>query len=261
VTRVTGQTNYQLENLVMWSNLDAATVDDEIDSQTAYFNAIGHNFEWLVYGHDAPKDLVQRLKVRGFECESEEQVVIAEPETIGEHSVPAGVELMALEDPDRVADVVAIQSAVWGRGQYDFLTRWLTKMLLDRPEESIVLVAYADGQPIASAWATLWDHREFAPLFGGSVLPEWRGQGIYRAMVSARVAAAAARGSEVEKCAASDMARPVFSANGVASDKTHNPPCIHKTRAMARNGKSRVSKEGLPVKRLGHLVGYHYLPK
>ena len=194
VTRVTGNSTHQLDNLIVWSDLDAETADGEINTQTEYFKRIGHNFEWLVYGHDTPQDLVSRLLARGLERESEEQVVIAEAGAIAEHLVPTEVDLLCLNDPKQVPDAVAVQDAVWGNSQHDILTRWLTAMVGKRADESIVLVAYADGRPIASAWASLWADRSFAPLFGGSVFPEWRGRGIYRAMVSARATAASSRG-------------------------------------------------------------------
>ena len=194
VTRITGPTAYQLDNFIFWTDFDSATADTEIETHVSHFDALGHNFVWIVCGHDQPPDLVDRLLARGLEHESEEQVVIAEARSLGEQSLPPGVELRTIDDPADVPDVVAVADAVWGGDQHDFLTRWLTEMVRDHNESSTILVAYAQQQPIAAAWAFLWPDRAFAPLFGGSVIPQWRGRGIYRAMVAARAKAAADRG-------------------------------------------------------------------
>ncbi len=61
VTRVIGPTPHQLDNFVLWSDVDAATADAEINAQVQYFATIGHNFEWTIYGHDQPPDLAERL--------------------------------------------------------------------------------------------------------------------------------------------------------------------------------------------------------
>jgi len=47
-------------------------------------------------------------------------------------------------------------------------------------------VAYADGRPVASARAEFPRDRSFAGLWGGGTIPEYRGRGIYRALVHAR---------------------------------------------------------------------------
>lgn len=194
VTRVIGPSPDQLDNLVVWSKLDRATADEQIDAQISYFNSLGHNFEWITYSHDDPPDLADRLLAKGFEFESEEHVVIANTLDIGEQPLPEGILLHKIDDPGQLADVLALKDEVWGDEHSDFIYRWLTDLVVHYSEESSVLVAYDGKKPIACAWATFWRDRPFAPLFGGTVLPKYRGQGVYRAMVARRASSAADRG-------------------------------------------------------------------
>jgi GNAT superfamily N-acetyltransferase len=60
---------------------------------------------------------------------------------------------------------------------------------------------------IATSYAAFGDAG--VNLFGGSVLPEARGRGVYRALVQARWEAAVARGTPALTVQASRMSRPI----------------------------------------------------
>src|ERR1700712_1038541 len=51
---------------VVWSDLQASTADPVIDEQLAHFARAGRSFEWKLYDGDAPDDLPERLRARGF---------------------------------------------------------------------------------------------------------------------------------------------------------------------------------------------------
>jgi GNAT superfamily N-acetyltransferase len=57
---------------------------------------------------------------------------------------------------------------------------------------------------------------EFAGLFGGGTLPQWRGRGIYRALVAYRARLAAARGYRYLQVDASPASRPILERLGFA---------------------------------------------
>ncbi|MDF1812913.1 MAG: GNAT family N-acetyltransferase [Verrucomicrobiales bacterium] len=194
VTRVTGPSPSGFDNVIVWSRLNSENADAEIDRHIEWFAAKQHTFTWIVYHHDRPEDLKERLFARGFTLESSDEVVIARSEIIRNDSPPDDIQIRKVTDPQDLADVLQVQDKVWGTGYHDFLSRWLGQMMRDHPEESCIVTAYSDEQPVGSAWSVNWSDRPFAPLFAGCVLPEWRGRGIYRAMVAARAEAAAARG-------------------------------------------------------------------
>ena len=68
-------------------------------------------------------------------------------------------------------------------------------------------VALIDGRVVGTSYAVFGDVG--VNLFGGSVLPEARGQGVYRALVRARWDAAAARGTPALTVQAGRMSRPI----------------------------------------------------
>jgi GNAT superfamily N-acetyltransferase len=68
-------------------------------------------------------------------------------------------------------------------------------------------VALVDGRVVGTSYASFADAG--VNLFGGSVLPEARGRGVYRALVRARWDAAAARGTPALTVQASRMSRPI----------------------------------------------------
>lgn len=191
VTRVTGPSPSPYDNLILWSDLNASNVDQELDKHLAYFDKREHDFGWFVYEHDQPSDLAARLQSRGLKLESQATVVIANPSDLGEFYSSPGIKVRQLKDPADVSDSLAVSNAVWGMQHHEFVRRWLTDLIRDHPNESTVLVAYHDELPIGTSWSTHWKGDPFASFFGGTVLPNWRGKGVYRAMVTERAKIAA----------------------------------------------------------------------
>jgi GNAT superfamily N-acetyltransferase len=68
-------------------------------------------------------------------------------------------------------------------------------------------VAVIDGRVVGTAFGSFGDAG--MNLFGGSVLPEARGRGVYRALVRARWEAASARGTPALTVQAGRMSRPI----------------------------------------------------
>ena len=68
-------------------------------------------------------------------------------------------------------------------------------------------VALIDGRVVGTSYAAFGDAG--VNLFGGSVLPEARGRGVYRALVRARWEAAVDRGTPALTVQAGRMSRPI----------------------------------------------------
>jgi hypothetical protein len=47
-------------------------VEEVIDYEIDYFGKLNRGFEWKVYSHDDPSDLLARLRLRGFAIGEEE---------------------------------------------------------------------------------------------------------------------------------------------------------------------------------------------
>ena len=57
-----------------------------------------------------------------------------------------------------------------------------------------IVVAEAEGSVVCAAWIRYEHGTDFATLWGGATLADWRGQGIYKATVAYRAGLAAERG-------------------------------------------------------------------
>jgi GNAT superfamily N-acetyltransferase len=64
---------------------------------------------------------------------------------------------------------------------------------------------------------------DFATLWGGSTLPDWRGRGIYRAIVAYRANLAAQRGFRYLQVDASADSRPILERLGFITVTTTTP--------------------------------------
>ena len=75
---------------------------------------------------------------------------------------------------------------------------------------------------------------EFAGLWGGGVLPEWRGRGIYRALVAARARAAVELGVRYMHSDCTAMSRPILERSGLVPVTTTTPYVWTRPQAAAR---------------------------
>jgi GNAT superfamily N-acetyltransferase len=193
----------------------ADLASDELDAliarQRDIFAARGERVEWKWHSHDLPADLPQRLRTAGFEPEDRETVVVglAEPLTVAPVELPQGVHLRQVTrraDLDRIA---AMEEAVWNEPR-GWLADGLTAELAADPDSITIFVAEAGGTVVSAGWVRYERGTEFASLWGGSTLQQWRRRGIYRALVAARARLAVQRGYRYLQVDASDNSRPIL---------------------------------------------------
>lgn len=204
--------------------LDGAELDALIARQRDYFAAKNQPVEWKTRGHDLPTDLPERLTAAGFVPEERETVVIGESADIverlrGRESVE-GVTIRRTEDPQDFARIAAMESTVWNQDW-----SWLTDDLVRRHATGMtdIFIADADGEVVSAAWAVYKKNTDFTGLWGGSTLEEWRGKGIYKALVAARAARAAELGYRYLQVDASDDSSPILQRLGFVAVTTTTP--------------------------------------
>jgi GNAT superfamily N-acetyltransferase len=204
---------------VFYSELDAATADAAIAAQIAYFRGLGADFEWKLYSHDQPADLGVRLRAAGFEADDPETVFVAQITQLVQitqlsdaglsESLPDGLSLRAVTteaDADLVAEAT---EAAFGRGGDRARDRALARLAAD-PQTVWTWLAMAGDQPVSTARMLVHPGTGFASLWGGGTAPQWRGRGIYRALVARRMQVAAELGCEYLQVDATDMSRPIL---------------------------------------------------
>jgi GNAT superfamily N-acetyltransferase len=204
--------------------LDSAEVDAVIARQRDYFAAKGQAVEWKLRGHDLPVDLPARLRAAGFEPEEQETVLIAESADIverlrGRESVD-GITIRKTDDHGDFERIAAMESTVWNDDW-----SWLSDDLVRRQATGLcdIFVAEATGEVVSAAWAVYKKGTEFTGLWGGSTLAEWRGKGIYKALVAVRAARAGDLGYKYLQVDASDDSSPILQRLGFIAVTTTTP--------------------------------------
>ena len=86
-----------------------------------------------------------------------------------------------------------------------------------------MFVAEADGEVVSAAWAVYKKGTDFTGLWGGSTLAEWRGKGIYKALVAVRAARAVELGYRYLQVDASDDSSPILQRLGFLAVTTTTP--------------------------------------
>lgn len=207
---------------VIWSGLDAASADGQIARQQAFFAGRGRPFEWKHHDYDQPADLPARLLAAGFVAEEAEELMVAEVATLVAPPPADGFRVVEVDDAAGVDLVVAVHEQVFGVVRPE-LRAELLGQLAGSPPGGAALAAMAGGRPVSAARVTFAAGTDFASLWGGGTLPQWRGRGIYRALVAARGRLAAERGYRYLTVDALPPSRPILERLGFVRLATTTP--------------------------------------
>lgn len=213
------------EGIAFAQDLDGLSVE-ELDALIGRVRersaARGQAVEWKTYGHDR-QDLTERLRLAGFVPEEEETLIIglaADLTSAGE--TPDGIAIRVTTDVADLYRIAAMESEVWGADR-----SWLADDLRDRIESAqetiVVLVAEAAGEVVSAGWLVILPGTEFAGLWGGSTLAQWRRKGIYRALVAHRARIAVDQGVKYLMVDASKDSSPILRRLGLHAVGTTTP--------------------------------------
>jgi hypothetical protein len=212
------------EGSVIYSSLTSENTNAVIREQITYFEKLQQNFEWKYYAHDGPKDLLERLRTQGFAIKDREALLVLELE-----SLPATLQQQITHDirllsrAEELQHVLAVETSVWESDQTDII-KYLTKNMQTQPNHLRVYAAYVDNEPASAAWMFFHDSSQFASLWGGSTIKEYRGLGIYSELVAVRAREAIKRGAKFLTVDASPMSQPILGKLGFQF-LTYTYPC------------------------------------
>ncbi|QOV87940.1 GNAT family protein [Humisphaera borealis] len=208
---------------VSWSSLTEQDADAAIEAEVEHHRRLGVSFEWKVYGHDAPRDMVERLSRRGFEVGPCEAVMVYDL-SAGLPPAPGGIRVVRADNPAQVAQFRRVAEAVFDK-DYAFTTRQLLDAIDSGSFEHRGYVAYtADQTPVGVGRLYTNPRSAFGGLYGGGTLAAYRGKGVYRAMVAARAIDAAASGARYLIVDALPTSRPILA--GLGFDRvSYTWPC------------------------------------
>lgn len=200
-----------------------AAADAVIAAQRRHFAALGRSFEWKFYDHDGLAHLPDRLRAAGFAEGEPEAVMVAETAAVARvPEPPEGVRLVPVTDEAGIEQLVAVHGEVFG-GDHRRLGRELRARLADDPEGVTSVLALAGDRPISGCRIEFLPGTDFAGLWGGGTLPEWRGRGVYRALIAYRARLAAEREVRYLYVDASEDSRPILHRLGFARLSTTVP--------------------------------------
>jgi GNAT superfamily N-acetyltransferase len=176
-------------NGIVYSHFSTSVAEAVIADEISYFATLRRSFEWKIYSHDEPPDLLTRLQNRGFNIGAEESLMILDLQELSPDLSarnPEGITVTAVADDEGIGHFLSLEAAIWG-AQADTTRAFLRTTLEPRFQGHRAFIAYSREKPIGFGRVTVSQGSQFAGLWGGSVLPEFRGRGIYRALLAARI--------------------------------------------------------------------------
>lgn len=206
-------------NGIAFFRFSTAEAETIIDQEIAHWSSLNRSFEWKVYSHDQPPDLIIRLRKRGFKIGREETLMILDieevPETLSVTPSKA-IKVQKVSDENRIADFLFVGQAIWNRTRLSH--EQLASSLSDPLERDVGFLAYQDEKPVGFARLTTSPDSIFAGLWGGGVLENFRGKGVYRALLAARMAEAKIRpGVRLLRVDALPTSQPILEKYGFIS--------------------------------------------
>lgn len=179
--------------------------------------------EWKTRGHDHAPGLDAILRANGFVPEETESIMLGEARALAvDVPLPAGVTLGRITAEADVRAMSAMQDEVFGdQVSSDHADAILHRLGLDDGME--LWVARADGRIVSAGRLEPVAGSDFAGLWGGSTVPEWRGRGIYRALTAARARSALAAGRTLMHSDSTDFSRPILERSGLVACSTTTP--------------------------------------
>ncbi|MEU4692374.1 GNAT family N-acetyltransferase [Actinoplanes sp. NPDC023714] len=187
-----------------------AELDRLIARQQEYFRDRGQGVEWKVLAHDLPEELPERMVAAGFEPEASSAVLLGfAGEIAAEPVLPDGVVLRQVSEARDLRRIADHQGAVFGE-DLSWVAGHLDSYVTADPGQITIWVAEAGDLVVCTAWSLYSPGTDFVGLLGGATLTEWRGRGIYRALLAARAREAADRGYRLLHVDASPYSAPIL---------------------------------------------------
>jgi GNAT superfamily N-acetyltransferase len=175
---------------VYWAHWREAETDERIGEVLEIFRTRGQSFAWLVTARSEPASLGERLESHGFIRELDGRMLMAELPIAGLRISP-DVRVEMVVDRAGLRDGLRVDHPDWddARVGHKLEDRWRRL-----GKNFWVAVAYLENRPVGTArWSV---NRALGVVeFGGAeTLTEFRGRGVYSALVAFRTAHAAREG-------------------------------------------------------------------
>jgi Acetyltransferase (GNAT) family len=219
------------EGVISYCELNEFKADDAIHEQVAFYEGIYQAFEWKVYDYDRPPDLIERLRAKGFVIEEAEALMVLDlddaPPVLWQ---PFRHTVKRITEVEKLSEVQIVEQQVWNEDS-TWVFDYLGVALRNFPDQMSIYVASIDGQPASAAWIFFPKHSQFASLWGGSTINNYRKHGLYTALLSVRAQEAKTRQVRYLTVDASPMSRPILEKFGFELI-AYSYPCKWRSKSM-----------------------------
>lgn len=170
--------------------------------------------EWKTRTHDHTPGLADALVAAGFVAGETESVMVGDATGLVDAPTPSGVTIRRCVNEADIRRALELQDRVFGESFAErMLPELMARMQAGDPVE--VWVAEADEQFVSCGRIDPVAGTEFAGIWGGVTLPEYRGRGIYRALTAARVKSAISHGVRWIHSDSTEFSRPILEQSGL----------------------------------------------
>lgn len=179
--------------------------------------------EWKTRGHDIAPGLDAALRDAGFVPEEAESVMLGEAVALSvDVPIPDGIVLREVRDADGIRAMERMQAEVFGHGDGDARAAHMIARIA-AGDDVVLWIAEAERQVISAGRLEPVPGTDFAGIWGGATVGEWRGRGVYRALTAKRAQAALARGLRLLHSDSTEFSRPILERAGMRKVTTTTP--------------------------------------
>ncbi|MEH1166792.1 GNAT family N-acetyltransferase [Micromonospora sp. CPCC 205539] len=204
---------------------DADTIRRLVSEALAHYQADPEiaRIKWKARGHDHAPGLHEALLVNGFTADEPESIMIGEARLLAvDVSLPEGVTLRRVSEEADVRAMSAMQDEAFENPVSDDMANALLRRLA-RDDGMELWVAEVGGRIVSAGRLEPVRGTDFAGIWGGATLVEWRGRGIYRALTAARARSALRMGKTLINSDSTEYSRPILERYGLIKVSTTTP--------------------------------------
>src|SRR4029077_3610753 len=103
-------------NGIVYSRFSPSETETIVNAEIQYFTQLNRDFEWKVYSHDEPADLLSHLRNRAFKIGEEESLMFSDLRELPPSLMappPEGVTVIPVRNEQGIADFLSLESALW----------------------------------------------------------------------------------------------------------------------------------------------------
>ena len=200
-------------HIIRYSSLNADNADETIAREIEHHRRLSVPFEWKLYAHDTPPDLLDRLCRHGLTPGPREAVLIYDLSALPAWASDTnGCTVIRIDRIDQIADFrrVSEEDSEQPDEQDDLIASELAAAVAAGSTQHRGYVAYAGPEPVSVGRLHTHPDSLFAGLYGGHTRKACRGRGFYRALVAARAKDAIDLGARYLLVDALPTSRPIL---------------------------------------------------